>query len=217
MTKTFNDQKLTAKTFQRGIAELTKRDADLAKAVARWGNPPLWVHPPGFAGIVIAILSQQVSLESAQATFAKLEKTIGSINPENFLALNDSRLRKIGFSRQKASYVQGVAHDLTVGAFDIDALASMDNPQARKRLIEVRGIGAWTADTYLLFALRRSDAWPTGDLALVRAVRELKAMPAMPSFKDADSIAEQWRPWRAVAARILWHYYLRQRGRAFSA
>jgi len=164
--------------------------------------------------MVIAILSQQVSLESAQATFTKLENVIGSINPENFLSLDDNTLRKIGFSRQKASYVRGVAHENMVGDFDLEDLQAMDNNQARKRLMEVRGIGAWTADTYLLFSLRRSDAWPSGDIALAKAIQELRRLDTIPSYEEVDRIADRWRPWRAVAARILWHFYLSERGRA---
>jgi len=189
-------------------------ESDLAEAVSRWGNPPFWVHTSGFPGMVIAILSQQVSLESAQATFTKLENVIGSINPENFLSLDDNTLRKIGFSRQKASYVRGVAHENMVGDFDLEDLQAMDNNQARKRLMEVRGIGAWTADTYLLFSLRRSDAWPSGDLALAKAIQELRRLVTIPSYEEVDRIADHWRPCRAVAARILWHFYLSERGRA---
>lgn len=189
------------------------RESDLAEAVSRWGNPPFWVHAPGFPGMVIGILSQQVSLESAQATFNKLENAIGSINPEDFLSLDDNTLRKIGFSRQKASYVRGVAHEIMVGEFDLEDIESMGNSQARKRLMKVRGIGPWTADTYLLFALRRSDVWPSGDLALAKAIQELRRLATIPSYEEVDRIADRWRPWRAVAARILWHHYLSERGR----
>jgi DNA-3-methyladenine glycosylase II len=216
MSKLFSHPTLTDKIYYRCISELSMRESDLAEAVSRWGNPPFWVHTPGFPGMVIAILSQQVSLESAQATFAKLEKVIGAINPETFLPLDDSMLREIGFSRQKASYVRGLAHEVMAGKFDLEDLESMDNNQARKRLIEVRGIGPWTADTYLLFALRRSDAWPSGDLALAKAIQELRKLVTIPSTKEVDTIADQWRPWRAVAARILWHHYLNKRGRASS-
>ena len=132
---------LTDKTYQRCISDIMKSESDLAEVVSRWGNPPFWVHTPGFPGIVIAILSQQVSLESAQATFTKLENAIESINPEKFLSMDDKTLRKIGFSRQKASYVRGVASEIMVGDFDLEDLEAMDNNQARKRLMEIRGIG----------------------------------------------------------------------------
>jgi DNA-3-methyladenine glycosylase II len=217
MSKPLVHPTLTENTYYRGLSELTTRDSDLAQAVSRWGNPPFWTHTPGLPGIVFAILSQQVSLESAQAAFAKLENVIGSINPEKFLSLDDNTLRAIGFSRQKASYVRGVAHEIMVGELDLEDLKSMDNDQARRRLMQARGIGAWTADTYLLFALRRSDAWPSGDLALAKAIQELRGLITIPSSEAADRIAEHWRPWRAVAARILWHHYLNERGRTFSA
>jgi DNA-3-methyladenine glycosylase II len=215
MRKRLNHLILTDRAYHRAIAELTERDADLATAVSRWGNPPFWTHPPGFAGIVIAILSQQVSLESARATFSNLENAIGAINPAKFLPLDDNALRDIGFSRQKASYVRGVAHKIVAGEFDIEALETLDDDKVRMRLINVKGIGPWTADTYLLFALRRADAWPSGDLALAKAIQELSGLITLPGSKEVDTIADQWRPWRAVAARILWHFYLSERGRAF--
>jgi len=207
---------LTDKTYHRRVSELTKRDANLAEAVSRWGKPPFWTHAPGFPGIVIAILSQQVSLESANATFSKLENAIGAVYPEKFLTLDDRTLRAIGFSRQKAAYVRGVAHQMMAGEFDLKDLESMDNDQARERLMEVKGIGAWTADTYLLFAMRRSDAWPSGDLALAKAIQELRGLSTTPAYEEVDRIADRWRPLRAVAARILWHHYLNQRGRTSS-
>jgi DNA-3-methyladenine glycosylase II len=209
--------KLTAKTFRRGLSELGGRDPDLAKVVSRWGSPPFWTHSPGFPGIVLAILSQQVSLESARATFSKLEDEIGPINPEYFLSLDDHRLRAVGFSRQKTAYIRGLAHEIAAGKLNLRALEAMDDDAARRRLMQVKGIGAWTADTYLLFALRRPDAWPSGDLALAKAIQELKGLRTIPGPEEADRIADHWRPWRAVAARILWHHYLSHRGRSSSA
>ncbi|MDY6790660.1 MAG: DNA-3-methyladenine glycosylase 2 family protein [Thermodesulfobacteriota bacterium] len=214
MSKSSSPPTLTDKTYNRGISELTMRESDLGEAVSKWGHPPFWVHAPGFPGMVIAILSQQVSLESAQAAFVKLENVTGSIIPETFLSLDDNTLREIGFSRQKASYVRDLAHKIRVGDFGLEDLESMDNNQARKRLMKLRGIGPWTADTYLLFSLRRSDAWPSGDLALAKAIQELRRLDSIPSYKEVDSIAAHWRPWRAVAARILWHFYLSERGRS---
>jgi DNA-3-methyladenine glycosylase II len=208
---------LTDETYRRAISELRMQDSGLAGVVSRWGHPPFWTHAPGFPGIVIDILAQQVSLESAQAAFTKLETAIDSVDPGGFLSLDIDTLRAIGFSRQKASYVRGVAQGIMAGEIDLDALQSMDDVEARARLMHVRGIGAWTADTYLLFALRRPDVWPSGDLALAKAIRELRGLPATPSSAGVDRIADHWKPWRAVAARILWHYYLCERGRTASA
>ena len=208
-----NPATLTEKSYHRGIIDLGKQDAALAAVVSKWGNPPFWTHTPGFPGLVIGILSQQVSLESARAAYTKLEDAIGSVRPEAFLSVGDEALRAIGFSRQKASYVRDLAHGIMAGDMDLAALELMDDDQARKRLMEWRGIGAWTADTYLLFAMRRADAWPSGDLALEKAVQEVKGLTKTPDSEEADRIAKQWRPLRAVAARILWHHYLCERGR----
>lgn len=208
---------LTDEMYRRGISVLLAQDTDLAQVVSKWGNPPFWIHAPGFPGIVLAILSQQVSLESARAAFTKLENAVGTIEPEAFLSLDDDTLRTVGFSRQKASYVRGVAQGIMARRFDLEQLESMEDDQARNRLMEVRGIGAWTADVYLLFSLRRSDAWPSGDLALAKAIQEVKGLATLPSWEEADRIADRWRPWRAVAARILWHHYLCERGRTAQA
>lgn len=207
---------LTESTYDHALSELVAHHSDLAGAVMRWGKPPFWTHAPGFPGLVLAVLSQQVSLESAQAAFTRLENRIGSVEPEEFLTLDDGTLKSIGFSRQKASYVRGMAREILGGELALETLESMGDDQVRKRLMEVRGIGAWTADTYLLFALRRADAWPSGDLALAKAIQELGGLDAMPGWDEVDRIAERWKPWRAVAARILWHAYLNQRGRIAS-
>jgi len=207
------DKALTQSTYEDGIAELSTRDKHLAAVVLKWGKPPFWTHAPGFPGIVLAILSQQVSLESAQAAFTKLEAEIGPIVADKFLSLDDTKLRKIGFSRQKASYVRGVAQATIEGELDFGILETLDDEQVRQKLMEIKGIGRWTADTYLLFALRRADAWPSGDLALAKSIQEVKGLASMPGFGEVDRIALGWRPWRAVAARILWHSYLSERGR----
>ncbi len=213
VTKT-NSAKLTKASYRQGIRELTAQDAQLSNIIAKWGEPPFWVHDKGFPGLVIAILAQQVSLESAQATFVKLEGALGTVEPEGVLPLDDTSLKTIGFSRQKASYVRGIAHGIVEGGIRIPAIDSMDDHAAREYLMNLRGIGAWTADVYLLFSLRRPDAWPSGDLALAKAIQEIEGLAAMPEWSEVNDIATRWRPWRAVAARMLWHDYLCRRGRS---
>ena len=217
MTDFSNLTALNEETYQRGITELCTKDSELAGVVLKWGRPPFWTHTPGFPGIVIAILAQQVSLESAKATFTKLENEIGSISPEGFLSLNNDILRAIGFSRQKASYARGIAKEILISNFDFTKLNSLDDDAIRNNLMEFKGIGPWTADTYLLFSLRRPDVWPTGDLALEKAIQDLRTLSSKPGSEEANRIANYWRPWRAVAARILWHYYLCERGRHVAA
>lgn len=207
------DKALTQGTYEASITELSTRDKDLAAVILKWGNPPFWTHMPGFPGIVLAILSQQVSLESAQAAFTKLEVAVGPLVAETFLSLDDTKLREIGFSHQKASYVRGVAQAAIEGELDFDLLETLNDDQVRQKLMAIKGIGRWTADTYLLFALRRADAWPSGDLALAKSIQEVKGLVSVPGFDEVDRLALDWKPWREVAARILWHSYLSERGR----
>ena len=204
---------LNEASFAAGVRDLADRDQHLAGAVERWGEPPFWTHEPGFVGLVLEILSQQVSLASADAAFDKLARHIGPVVPDTFLTLDPATLKAIGFSRQKAGYVRGLARAVIDGTLDLDAVGLLDDDGVRETLLAVKGIGPWTVDCYLLFALRRPDAWPTGDLALVKAMQEVLGLPEVPGYPEADAIAEAWRPWRAVAARILWHAYLSRRGR----
>ncbi len=208
-----NQSRLDEESYRRGILELSARDQGLAGIVTNWGSPPLWTHPPGFPGLVLDILSQQVSLESAQAAFSRLESSIKTITPEKFLTLDDQQLLGIGFSRQKAGYVRGIAREIINGLLDLEELEQMDDDLIRKRLLELKGVGPWTADSYLLFALCRPDAWPSGDLALEKAVQDMHGLAEKPTTAEVDKLAISWKPWRAVAARILWHSYLSRRGR----
>ena len=210
---TGTDAPLTAETYVRAVDRLVADDPVLADVAERWGPPPFWRHPEGFAGLVHGILAQQVSLESAAAAYARLEGALGRVEAELFLALDDAQLRAVGFSRPKAAYARGLADALATGALDLTALADEPDDEVRRALLAVRGIGPWTADVYLLFALRRPDAWPTGDLALAIAVQDLWNQPTRPGWGALDAFAERWRPHRAVAARFLWHDYLSRRGR----
>jgi DNA-3-methyladenine glycosylase II len=145
---------LTDKSLSAGVADLIDRDPDLARAVAQYGPPPLWDRRPGFATLLKTILEQQVSLASAAAAFNRLVGVVGSLTPESFLALDDTVLRQAGFSRQKTRYGRILAEALLDGSLDLDAIGHMDDEQARASLTSLTGIGLWTADTYLLMALR---------------------------------------------------------------
>ncbi len=154
------------------------------------------------------ILEQQVSLASADAAFGRLEESIGSITPEAFLALEDAELRRIGFSRQKAGYGRGLAEGIMHGTITLQDLRAMADNEAMQSLEAIRGVGPWTASCYLLFVLGRPDAWPPGDRALHIAMADVFDLDEVPGSTEADEIAERWRPYRAVAARMLWHEYL---------
>jgi DNA-3-methyladenine glycosylase II len=207
---------LTQESLARAVDELVQMDADLARVVSAFGYPPLWERPTGFATLLYIVLEQQVSLASARAAYDRLAAA-GPVTPESFLVHSDSELLAFGFSRQKAGYCRGLAQSLLAEELDLVALEGLDDQAARTALTQLKGIGPWTADIYVLMALRRPNIWPIGDIALVQAMRELKSLPYRPSKEEALAIAEQWHPWRAAAARLLWHWYLstpRQRGKA---
>jgi DNA-3-methyladenine glycosylase II len=187
---------------------LTDRDPDLAAVVRYYGAPPLWARPPGFPTLIRIILEQQVSLSSAKAAYDRLKARIGEPKPDAFLLLDDAELKTIGFSRQKIRYVRLLAESISDGSFDFDEIECLSDEEARNRLMEFKGIGNWSADIYLLMALRRPDVWPRGDIALINSVKKIKRLPVEPSAEEFQAIGEAWRPWRSVAARIAWFEYL---------
>jgi len=205
---------LTSASLITAADILAAQDADLAAVIERFGYPPLWPREAGFPTLLKLILEQQVSLASAQAAYDRLlekvdELTPGSLlTPESLLALDDETLRGIGFSRQKARYGRLLAEAVQSGSLDMDSLPGLDDESVRVELQKITGIGPWTAEVYLLMVLLRPDVWPRGDIALATAAQQVKGLPARPSQSELHELAEQWRPWRAVAARILWHHYL---------
>lgn len=198
--------------FASAVKELSARDDDLASVVEIYGQPPLWVREPGFPTLVYIILEQQVSLASAKAAFDRLRAAVRPLTPKGFLKLNDAELLRIGFSRQKTLYTRLLAESLARRHFDLRYLHDLPDDSAQKMLVAFKGIGRWTADIYLLSALRRPDIWPIGDLALATAVQEVKRLRKRPSPERLEALSEPWRPWRAVAARLFWHAYLCKRG-----
>jgi len=199
---------LTVPELHRATRTLARRDPDLARVVRAHGPPPLWQRRPGFATLVHIILEQQVSLASARAAFDRAWALARPFAPASFLALDDRQLRVAGFSRQKTQYCRNLAQAILDKELRLGKLADLDDDEVRRQLTAIKGIGAWTADIYLIMVLGRPDVWPLGDIALAQAARELKRLSARPSGVEMTSIGESWRPWRAVAARVLWHHYL---------
>src|SRR5918998_367112 len=204
-------ERLTQASLARGVKALSEVDPDLAHIARAYGPPPLWEREEGFATLVLTILEQQVSLASALAAFERLRAAASTVTPETFLAFDDARLRAFGFSRQKALYCRLLARAVLDGELDLQKLSSLSDDEARAELTRLKGVGAWTAEVYLLRALLRPDAWPAGDLALQLAAQRVKRLPARPTAAELDALAEAWRPWRAVAARLLWLHYLEGR------
>jgi len=192
----------------RAVSRLAKRDRDLARVVGEYGRPPLWEREPGFETLVLIILEQQVSLASAAATYTRLLAAAGEVTPAQLVEMSDEEVRAAGITRQKSVYLRDLARLIVAGRLDLRVLERMDDDAARAELTKVKGVGAWTAEIYLLRALGRADAWPAGDLALAIAAERVKRLASRPTTPELIELAEAWRPWRAVAARILWQFYL---------
>jgi len=205
---------LDEKSLLIGVKALTESDPHLRSVVERYGPPPLWDREPGFPSLLKIILEQQVSLASAQATYDKLLSRVNPLTPEGLLLLSDEEMKAAGFSRQKTRYSRILAGEILSGSLDLDGLNHLDDAEVMKVLTSLTGIGPWTAGIYLLMVMGRPDVWPRGDLALLLAMRDVKELDGKPGNEDAAVIAEGWRPWRSVAARILWHHYLSERGRS---
>ncbi len=206
-------QRLDRKTLEAGARRLARGDKELRALIAANGYPPLWARRPGFGTLVQIILEQQVSLDSAAAVYAKLSALVPSMTPANFLRLGDEALRRCGFSRQKARYCRELAARLASGRLRLRDIHRGSASRARELLLEQIGIGDWTADVYLLMVLRHPDVWPPGDIALIRCFDEIKPRSVTRSPTAVNAAIESWRPYRSVAARILWHQYLKRRNR----
>jgi DNA-3-methyladenine glycosylase II len=206
-------ERLDQTTFREGCELLALEDPALAVSIDLHGAPEFWRRPQGFAVLVLLVLEQQVSLESGAAMYRRLDKATGGVTPQQVMALGPDKMRSIGVTRQKTEYLLGLADRVAGDSFDIDGLDHISVPDARAKLIELKGIGPWTADAYLLSALRHIDMWPVGDRALQVGAGELLGMESAPTEDELEIIGEPWRPLRAVAARIIWHAYLTERDR----
>ena len=199
---------MNQKSFATAVEELIERDRDLALIVNDLGHPPQWQRKPGFSTLIQIILEQQVSLSSAKAAFERLVNAVGELTPENFLTLNDAELKTIGFSRQKTRYGRELARTIMDNVLELNSLEQLDDERVREKLTSIKGIGDWTADMYLMMALQRQDVFPSKDLAVAVAVKEIKNLTTRPQKKELEAIAIPWQPYRAIATQILWHYYL---------
>ena len=199
---------LTEITLQQYSLELAGIEPRFQQILKRLGTPPLWERQPGFPSLVLIILEQQVSLASARAAYNRLLEICPVLTPEQFLRLDDGALRRAGFSRQKTAYCRGLAQAIQEGDLELATLAGQEDESARLQLMQIKGIGAWTADIYLLLVLRRPDIWPVQDRALAVVVQRVWGLAQAPSATELGQMGEVWRPYRAVAARFLWHHYL---------
>lgn len=205
MVPTFNES-----NFYNICDQLAAKDSCLAAVIREYGYPPLWTRPNSFSTLVLTILEQQVSLASAFAAYKKLLEKLTTITPEKVLALSDEELRSCYFSRQKIGYVRGLAQAIVNNKVNLEWLYEQPDDVVRTTLKQLKGIGDWTVDIYLMHALQRLDLFPLGDLALINAMKMLMHLEK-PTKEELLAIAEPWKPYRTLATMILWHYYIKKK------
>ena len=198
---------------QPRLKRLLRTDPDFRRVLRLAGPLPWRVRQPGFPGLLNAITGQQISIAAAAAIWGRLCALEGCHEPERFLHLDDQALRAAGLSRPKIGHARTVAQAFCDGVLATESLATMSDEAAVATISSVRGLGPWSAEIYLLFALQRPDVFPAGDLALQAAAADLKKLPERPSAKALRALAAPWQPDRALAARLLWHWYRHIGGR----
>lgn len=200
-------------SFASAVDHLVARDPALASVVGEHGIPAFWHRPPGFATLALFIVEQQVSLASAKAVFERLVGLLGEVRPDTVANADPDSLGRAGLTRQKHRYLKELAQVVRAGEFDLGDLEHRPDDEARRMLLGLTGVGPWTADVYLLSALRRPDVWPIGDRALQVGVGERLGLAGSPGIVELEAVGERWRPYRSVAARLIWHDYLTRRNR----
>jgi DNA-3-methyladenine glycosylase II len=202
MGETFNSD-----NFHQLCEQVAANDEDLKSILEVHGYPPMWTRENTFETLVHIILEQQVSLASALAALNKLRERTNII-PEEILKLSDEEMKSCYVSRQKTIYIRGLAQAIVHGEINLENIGTMSNDEIRKTLINLKGIGNWTIDVYLMFRLQRADIFPIGDLAAVNALKRVKQLPKETTKEELLEIIEKWQPFRSIASMILWHYYL---------
>lgn len=195
----------------KSIQRLTKIDDIFAFIKEKYGSPPNWTRPQGFVSLSRIILEQQVSLNSANAHYLKLNSYLEEFVPSNILKLSDEEMRNCQISRQKAKYLRELSKAILNGDIDLEGLPKLKEPEIRKQLTRIKGIGEWTTDIYLMFCLQAQDIFPLGDVALLTTIKELYGTK---SKEEIIELTDKWKPFRSLAAYFLWHYYLSKRKRS---
>jgi len=197
----------TEADIEAGLTALLAADPRLVPVAAKAGPLPLRRRAGGFTGLASIVVSQQLSTASANAIWMRLAAAYDPFTPQALIRARATRLAKLGLSAPKIRALKEIAKAIAGGQLDCERLPDLPADAAHAALCAVHGIGPWSADIYLLFCLGHPDAWPAGDLALQEAARLAFALPARPSLKETIALADPWRPWRGVAARLLWAYY----------
>ena len=196
--------------MKEAIDFLIKTDKIFHTIIETYGIPEIPSRPQGFETLSLLILEQQVSIDSAKATFNKLKTQVKVFLPENLIILSDQEYRICGVSRQKTKYIKCLSETILNETLDLKSLALKEAETVREELIKIKGIGNWTIDVYLMFSLQKQDIIPLGDIAVVNTMKELLAIHTK---EEMENYAQKWKPYRSMATYLLWHYYLRKRNR----
>lgn len=199
--------------MEKAIVYLFEKEVVFKQISEQFGSPVQPKRPQGFETLVLLILEQQVSINSAKATFLKLKKAISDISAENVATFSDEDFRLCGVSRQKTKYIKALSEAILNEQLNLESLAHKNPELVRAELIKIKGIGNWTIDIYLMFCLNSLDIIPLGDIAVVNTMKELFDLHTK---EEMEEKSQNWKPFRSVATYFLWHYYLEKRGRKIS-
>jgi len=213
LTEGLKEPVLAPRGLAEGLAALASEPV-FAAILERAGAPRFRARRNGFETLLHIILEQQVSIDAAAAMFRRLNEECRPLTPAGFLVLDEATLRRCGFSRQKAAYGRGLAERVASGALDFARLAETPDDEALAELVALKGIGRWSAEIYLIFALGRNDVWPAADLGLQFGVAAALGLGDRLGERELRELGERWRPWRTVAACLFWQSYLHARNRA---
>ena len=187
--------------------KLATSDPYFSELISKIGLPRERYREPTLATLIHIIVSQQISLTAAESIWRNFNAKISNITPNSIINLGEQGLREIGFTRSKSNATLNLCQQMQDKTFDINAISSMDDHNAKNYIMRLRGFGEWSASIFLIFCLGRGDIWPSGDVALQEATRSLKKLSFRPTPKQMDKISLAWQPWRSTAAHLLWHYY----------
>jgi DNA-3-methyladenine glycosylase II len=196
--------------MQQAIDHLLEKDSIFKHIIDTYGLPTIPKRPQGFETLVLLILEQQVSIDSAKATFLKIKAAHSTFKPEVLILVSDEEYRTFGVSRQKTTYIKALSVAILNNEIDLDSLPQKSAQQVRDELIKIKGIGNWTIDIYLMFCLQEPDLLPLGDIAVVNTIKELLDIQEK---QQMELHTLDWSPYRSYATFLLWHYYLKKRKR----
>lgn len=202
-------ERFTEENLQGLYDLVAKKDKQLKQIITKYGYPPVWIRPNTYETLVLTILEQQVSLASAYSAYKKLKEKI-NITPKNLLSLTDEELRACYFSRQKIIYTRELASAILNKSISLKRFEELPDAVVRTELKKLKGIGDWTVDIYLIHALRRTDVFPIGDLALVNAIKMIGEIPDA-TREEIIQLSQKWKPRRSIATMLFWHYYIRKK------